>query len=68
MIVKVTGSDGRVGYGESLPRSYVTGETTQSMVARIREQLAPKIFGESFAPGWETLEYLQGVMPEWTKI
>ena len=67
VIVKVTGSDGRVGYGESLPRSYVTGETTESMVARVREQLAPKILRESFAPGWETLEYLQGVMPEWTK-
>ena len=67
VIVKITGSDGRSGYGESLPRSYVTGETTESMVARIREQLAPKLFGVSFAPGWETLEYLQGAMPEWTK-
>jgi muconate cycloisomerase len=68
VIVKVTGGDGRSGYGESLPRSYVTGETTESMVARVREQLAPKVFGESFAPGWETLEYLQAAMPEWTEI
>ena len=67
VIVKITGSDGRSGYGESLPRSYVTGETTESMVARIRERLAPTILGESFAPGWETLEYLQAVMPSWTK-
>jgi L-alanine-DL-glutamate epimerase-like enolase superfamily enzyme/pyrroloquinoline quinone (PQQ) biosynthesis protein C len=67
VIVKVTGSDGRNGYGESLPRSYVTGETTESMVAHVRQQLAPKIFGESFAPGWETFEYLQSAMPEWTQ-
>ena len=67
VIVKVTGSDGRSGYGEGLPRSYVTGETTETMVARVGEQLAPKIFGESFAPGWETLEYLQIVMPAWTR-
>ena len=31
VIVKVTGSDGRSGFGESLPRSYVTGETTETM-------------------------------------
>ena len=67
VIVKVTGNDGLSGFGESLPRSYVTGETTETMVARIREQLAPSIFSESFAPGWETFEHLQGVMPGWTK-
>jgi L-Ala-D/L-Glu epimerase len=67
VIVKVTDSDGRSGFGESLPRSYVTGETIESMIARIREHLAPRIFSESFAPGWETFEYLQAAMPEWTK-
>ena len=67
VIVKLTGSDGRSGFGESLPRSYVTGETTESMVARVREKLAAKLFHEAFAPGWETLEYLQAVMPEWTR-
>ncbi len=67
IIVKVTDSDGRSGFGESLPRSYVTGETIESMIARICEHLAPRVFSQSFAPGWETLEYLQSVMPEWTK-
>ena len=66
VIVKVTDGEGRSGFGESLPRSYVTGETPDTMVARIREQLAPKILRESFAPGWETFEYLQAVMPQWT--
>lgn len=67
VIVKVTDSDGRSGFGESLPRSYVTGETIESMIARIREHLAPQIFSQSFAPGWETFEYLQAAMLEWAK-
>jgi L-alanine-DL-glutamate epimerase-like enolase superfamily enzyme/pyrroloquinoline quinone (PQQ) biosynthesis protein C len=66
VIIKVTDSDGRVGFGESLPRSYVTGETTDSMIARVREHLAPRILRESFAPGWETVEYLESVLPDWT--
>jgi len=67
VIIKVTDGDGRVGYGESLPRSYVTGETIDSMIVRIRERLAPAILRQSFAPGWETLEYLRTVMPDWTR-
>jgi len=67
VIVKITDRNGMSGYGESLPRPYVTGETTEAMIERIRERLAPRIFAESFAPGWETFEYLQTVMPEWTK-
>jgi muconate cycloisomerase len=67
VIVKVIDSDGRSGFGESLPRSYVTGETSESMIARIREHLAPRVFAQSFAPGWETFEYLQSVASEWTR-
>lgn len=67
VIVKVKGSDGRCGFGESLPRSYVTGENTESMIARIRKQLAPKMLCENFAPGWETFEYLRSVSTEWTR-
>ena len=51
VIVKVTGSDGGSGFGESLPRSYVTGETTESMIARIRDHLAPRIFRRNFHAG-----------------
>jgi L-Ala-D/L-Glu epimerase len=67
VIVKVTDSDGRSGFGESLPRSYVTGETTDTMIARIRERLAPEILRDTFAPGWETFEYLQSAMADWTR-
>src|SRR5918996_2496244 len=67
VIVKITDSEGGVGFGESLPRSYVTGETTESLIRRIREHLAPRILRESFTPGWETVEYLKSVMPDWTR-
>ncbi|HVO95131.1 MAG TPA: enolase C-terminal domain-like protein, partial [Terriglobales bacterium] len=67
VIVKIQDRDGRSGFGESLPRSYVTGETTESMIAHIREHLAPQLLRESFAPGWETLAYLQSVMADWTR-
>jgi muconate cycloisomerase len=67
VIIKIAGSDGRTGFGESLPRSYVTGETTETMVARIRDHLAPKIFRQTFAPGWEALEQMQTLVPDWTR-
>ena len=67
VVVKITDSDGRSGFGESLPRSYVTGETIESMIARIREHLAPRVFSQSFALGWESMDYLQSVVPEWTR-
>ena len=67
IVVKVTGSDGRRGFGEGLPRAYVTGETTDSMIGRIRDFLAPQIFRENFFAGWQTLEQLQSLVPDWTQ-
>jgi len=67
VIVKITGSDGRSGFGEGLPRAYVTGENTDSMIAYIRESLAPKVFQETFSPGWQTIEQLQSLLPDWTR-
>lgn len=67
VIVKITGSDGASGYGEALPRAYVTGETTESMIAHVRDVLAPKIFHESFFPGWQAMEQLQALQADWTR-
>ena len=67
VIVKITGSDGGSGFGEGLARAYVTGETTESMIARIRDFLAPRIFLETFYPGWQTIEQLQSLQPDWTE-
>jgi muconate cycloisomerase len=67
IIVKVRGSDGRSGFGEGLPRAYVTGETSESMIARIRDVFAPRVFQEKFYPGWQTMEQLQSLLPDWTR-
>ena len=41
VVVAIELRSGVVGYGETLPRSYVTGETVGSVVGDIREQLVP---------------------------
>lgn len=66
VIVKISDQNGQSGYGEGLPRSYVTGESVASMSAWIAGELAPQIFSQPLAPGWETLEYLESVLPAWT--
>ena len=41
LIVAVTLDDGAVGYGEGVPREYVTGETPESALARVDRRVRP---------------------------
>ena len=59
VIVKVVAEDGTVGYGEGLPRPYVTGETTASMVRHLAEALWPAVAGRDLAP-WSP-----GIAADW---
>ena len=43
--VRVTLEDGSVGFGEGVPREYVTGETIEGAVAAIAERYAPLVLG-----------------------
>jgi muconate cycloisomerase len=43
--VKVTLDDGHVGYGEGVPRDYVTGETVDGAVAILCERYGPALLG-----------------------
>ena len=45
VIVAVTFDDGAVGYGEGVPREYVTGETPESALARVVDEYAPALIG-----------------------
>ncbi|MFO0910901.1 MAG: dipeptide epimerase [Isosphaeraceae bacterium] len=45
LIVRVELSDGSVGYGEGVPRSYVTGETVESTFAALRQIDLPRQIG-----------------------
>ena len=67
VIVRVDDGAGHIGYGEALPRPYVTGENTPSMIAHLREQLAPRIFNRSWTAGWPTFESLKACHADWTR-
>ncbi len=43
--VKVTLDDGTVGFGEGVPREYVTGETAATAVTALRDRYAPALLG-----------------------
>ncbi|HLN85408.1 MAG TPA: enolase C-terminal domain-like protein, partial [Candidatus Limnocylindrales bacterium] len=67
VIVRIDDGAGHIGYGEALPRPYVTGENTPSMIAHLREQLAPKIFSQSWTAGWPTFDLLDSCHADWTR-
>ncbi|MDX6474494.1 MAG: L-Ala-D/L-Glu epimerase [Gaiellaceae bacterium] len=45
VLVRLTLANGIVGYGEGVPRDYVTGETVEGAVEALRERQAPVIIG-----------------------
>ncbi len=67
VIVRIEDGAGQSGYGEALPRPYVTGETTASMIAHIQKRLAPTIFAHSWTAGWPTFDRLNSIHADWTR-
>ncbi len=51
VIVRVTLADGRSGVGETLPRPYVTGETTDSVIADLTNIIWPAVAEMELADG-----------------
>ncbi|MBI5722825.1 MAG: hypothetical protein HZA50_02620 [Planctomycetes bacterium] len=49
VVVRMEFSDGRCGWGETLPRQYVTGETISSVAADIAGVIWPAIAGKAYA-------------------
>jgi muconate cycloisomerase len=45
VLVRLTLASGTVGYGEGVPRDYVTGETVEGALEALHERLAPVIIG-----------------------
>ena len=56
LVVKVVSDSGVVGYGEGIPREYVTGETTAASLSFLRDHLIPKSHGLR----WDSPEDLIG--------
>jgi len=49
VFIRCTTESGAVGYGESLPREYVTGESQQSTHEFLRDELLPRLLNRSFS-------------------
>lgn len=47
--VKVTLSDGSIGFGEGVPREYVTGETVEDALAALCDRLGPPLLGREIS-------------------
>lgn len=61
VIVRVGVSDGTssfIGWGESVPRDYVTGETAESAASFVEKVFAPALLGKSFGEPKELLHLL----------
>ena len=64
VVVRLTADDGAVGYGEGLPRPYVTGETVETCVDHIAHCLWPAIADSDFpalTPGPDPVRVLAPV-------
>ena len=64
VVVRLTADDGTVGYGEGLPRPYVTGETVETCVSHIAHCLWPAIADSDFQalePGPDAVRTLDPV-------
>jgi muconate cycloisomerase len=59
--VRLTLDDATVGYGEGVPREYVTGETVESALEALCERQAPALVGRSFPGPDEVAELLEDV-------
>ena len=49
VVVKVVLSDGTAGFGEGVPRGYVTGETPESAVDAVSRNYGPALVGAEFS-------------------
>lgn len=58
IFIRCTTKSGTVGYGESLPREYVTNESQQSTHEFLRDELLPRIINRSFADYTEVKDFL----------
>lgn len=48
-----------VGWGEGIPRDYVTGETSETALARLRSEYAPRFINQRFSEADEVVRFLK---------
>ncbi len=60
VFVRCTTDSGTIGYGECLPREYVTGESRSGAVAMLRDEILPRLVGRRFA----SLQEVEGFLDD----
>jgi L-alanine-DL-glutamate epimerase-like enolase superfamily enzyme len=66
VVVRTVDSENRIGFGESVPRDYVTGETIATVCKTLRQVLVPPLLGVSFSSFDEitaSLKYVLDSLP-----
>lgn len=63
VLVRVRLSDGAVGWGEGVPRDYVTGETVDSCLEVVRERLGPAVLGAEVRDPDDVVPVLEEALP-----
>jgi muconate cycloisomerase len=58
IFIRCTTTSGAVGYGESLPREYVTGESQQGTHELLRNELLPRVIGKPFGDYGQVRQFL----------
>jgi muconate cycloisomerase len=58
LFLKCVTDDGAVGFGECLPRSYVTGETRETAMVLLQESILPRLIGMEFASMEDVHQFL----------
>jgi L-alanine-DL-glutamate epimerase-like enolase superfamily enzyme len=67
LFVRCVTDDGYIGFGEALPRPYVTGETRSAAFDLLAQRILPRLIGMSFASFQEVYDFLvrcDGKAPE----
>jgi len=64
IILRLEADTGEVGWGESLPRDYVTGETRTSVVPVIQDDFLPLLMGRHVASWEEAMDVGKGLEKE----
>ena len=67
VVVRLTGSDGLKGYGEGLPREYVTGEDVAGVVEALKDRIGPEVVRLEFGSGVGAVEQIKSFVEEWTE-
>lgn len=65
IVVRVHGADGMVGYGEALPRPYVTGEDVEGIVNALRTELAPQAMALTLDSGAAAVPQIEDFVRGW---